>query len=166
MRENIWCWLSGIIGSALGMYVLYHSKLYSESILYLFYIAMGVYGWYVWYKKGQEKDFKIIKWAARPHLLIILTGLVLSAGLASFFSRNTDAAYPWVDAHTTVFSIIASYMEAHKILSSWFFWIIINGVTIWMYGMKELNFFSGQMAVYFILSIWGYISWKKRMING
>ena len=83
-----------------------------------------------------------------------------------FFSQNTDADYPWVDAHTTVFAFVASYMQAHKILSSWLFWIIINGVTVWLYGSKGLDFYSVQMVIYFGLSVWGYFEWRGKMETG
>ncbi|MEO1263130.1 MAG: nicotinamide riboside transporter PnuC [Bacteroidota bacterium] len=163
MRENIWCWICGIIGSALGAYLMFQSKLYSETILYLFYVAIGVYGWYIWHKEGIEKEFKIKRWGWQKHLVAIAIGLAGAISFALFFSKNTDADYPWIDAHTTVFAFVASYMQAHKILSSWIFWIIINGVTVWLYGMKGLDFYSGQMIVYFILSIWGYWEWRKRV---
>ena len=162
MRENIWCWICGIVGSALGAYLMFHSKLYSETILYLFYVAIGFYGWYIWYSKGIEKEFKIKKWSWQKHLTALVIGLTGAVSFALFFSKNTDADYPWVDAHTTVFAFVASYMQAHKILSSWIFWIIINGVTVWLYGTKGLDFYSGQMVVYFILSTWGYWEWWKR----
>ena len=165
MRENIWCWICGIIGSALGAYLMFYSNLYSETILYLFYVVIGIYGWYIWRTKGLEKEFKIINWTMKPHLIAIAIGVIGSVLFGWFFSSNTDADYPWVDAHTTVFSFVASYMQAHKVLSSWLFWIIINGVTVWLYGMKGLDIYSAQMVIYFGLSIWGYFEWRKGVVN-
>lgn len=161
MRENIWCWVCGIVGSAMAAFVVFHHHLYSETILYLFYVAIGIYGWFVWHTKGMEKEFKIVRWGLQLNLIAFIIGLVGSALFGYFFSQNTDADYPWVDAHTTVFAFVASYMQAHKVLSSWLFWIVINGVTVWLYGMKGLDFYSLQMVVYFGLSVWGYIEWKN-----
>lgn len=163
MRENIWCWICGIIGSALGIFLMIHANLYSEAILYTFYVVVGIYGWWVWKTKGKTSDFVIIKWPIKPHLMAIAIGWSAAVLLALFFSQQTDADYPWVDAHTTVFSFVASYMQAHKVLSSWLFWIIINGITIWLYGMKGLNFYSAQMIIYFGLSVWGYFDWRRKI---
>ncbi len=165
MRENIWCWICGIIGSALGAFLMFHSKLYSEAILYLFYVIIGIYGWYVWHTKGIEKEFKIAVWGINPHLAAIATGLIGSALFGYFFSQKTDADYPWVDAHTTVFAFVASFMQAHKVLSSWLFWIVINAITMWLYSMKGLNFYSGLMVFYFGLSVWGYWEWRRKLGN-
>ena len=162
MRENIWCWICGIIGSALGAYLMFHSKLYSEAILYLFYVVIGIYGWYIWVTKGIEREFKIAKWDIKPHVIALAIGLIGSFLFGYFFSQKTDADYPWVDAHTTVFAFVASYMQVHKVLSSWLFWIVINGVTVWLYKMKGLDFYSGLSVVHFGLSVWGYIEWRKK----
>ena len=163
LRENIWCWICGIVGSAMGAILMFHSKLYSETILYLFYVVVGVYGWFVWQTKGVEREFNISVWGINPHVIAIAVGVTGSVLFGYFFSQNTDADYPWVDAHTTVFAFVASYMQAHKVLSSWLFWIIINGVTVWLYGIKGLDFYSIQMVIYFGLSIWGYIEWRRRL---
>ena len=162
MKEKIACWAFGIAGSALGALLMFHSKLYSETILYLFYVMVGIYGWDVWHTKGLEKHFKIIRWGIRPHIYTTGAGLFGALLLGWFFSRYTDADYPWIDAHTTAFAFVASYMQAHKVLSSWIFWIVINAVSVWMYGRKDLDFYSGQMVLYFLLSIWGYWEWRKK----
>jgi len=41
-------WPVGILGSILGCYVLYKSQYQAEAFLYLYYVAAGFYGWYVW----------------------------------------------------------------------------------------------------------------------
>ena len=48
IKENIWCWLFGILGSLVSIYLFVETKLYSESILYSYYVVMGVYGWRKW----------------------------------------------------------------------------------------------------------------------
>jgi hypothetical protein len=39
----------------------------------------------------------------------------------------------------------------------------INGASIYLYLLRDLEIYSGLMLVYFVLSIVGYLQWKKRM---
>ena len=61
MLQNIWCWLFGILGSLLSIVIFIEAKLYSESILYAFYVGVGIYGWVKWHTKDQ-KGIPIKKW--------------------------------------------------------------------------------------------------------
>ena len=49
IRQNIWCWLGAGISTAIYVYLFFGAKLYMESALNLFYFAMAIYGWSVWY---------------------------------------------------------------------------------------------------------------------
>lgn len=167
MRENIWCWLFGILSSLLSIYLFIEAQLYSEAVLYTFYVWAGFYGWYLWHKPKatDSTPLKISTWNWDKHLMAIGVGLLTAFGLGTFFKENTDAQQPYIDAATTMFSFIATFMEAHKILSAWLFWIIINGVSIWLYSQRGLNIYGGLMVVYFVFSFIGWWQWKKSYEN-
>ncbi len=42
---------TGIIASAITIYLFWHGRLYAESLLNLYYVIMSVYGWWYWIKK-------------------------------------------------------------------------------------------------------------------
>ncbi len=162
MRENSWCWFFGILSSALSVYLFYENKLYSETILYVFYVLFGIYGWWKWKKPSNTAALKISRWARPKHAVTIILGGVLALGLGYFFKHYTDADKSYIDAQTSVFGLIATYLEAHKILGGWIYWIVINGVTIWLYYTKGLTVYVWLMVVYFILSFVGFYQWRKR----
>ena len=162
MKEKIACWAFGIVGSLLGVFVMINAKLYSESILYAFYALIGIYGWYVWSTQGNEKHFLITRWSIKNIGFAIAIGAVLSFLLGYFFYKNTDAEMPFLDASTTTFAFIASYMQAHKILSNWIFWIIINGVSVGLYFNRSLDFYGVVGIVFLIAAILGFREWNKR----
>lgn len=162
IKENIWCWFFGIISSSCFIFLMYHEHLYSESILYAFYVCVGFYGWYKWSNNSKEKI--VIKRASLITIVTLLVvGVICSYGVGSFFDEKTDAARPFADATTSVFSVVASFMEAHKWLSSWIFWIGINFFSIWLYFDRALNVSSMLMVVYFLLSIFGFLQWRRNM---
>lgn len=152
-------WFFGIAGSLLSIYLFYHQKLYAEAILYVYYVIIGVYGYYLWNQKN--KALKVRQWPIINHLVLIATSILLALGLGYLLKTNTDADKPYFDAFTTIFSFSASYLEAKKLLNGWIYWIIINGVTIWLYYTKELNYYGVLTIIYFLASFWGYYSWRK-----
>ena len=68
--------------------------------------------------------------------------------------------------HTTIFSFIASYLEAHKILGGWLYWIVINAVSVILYFERGLQIYAALMVVYFGLSVVAYFSWRKKYERG
>lgn len=162
--EIKWGWLFGILSSILSIALFLHTKLYFESILYSYYVLIGIYGWYTWTNTKEGTSLKISEWGLHKHLITIGIGVLLAFGLGHLSKSYTDANNPYFDATTTIFSFIASYLEAQKILSGWIYWILINGATIWLYHLRGLNFYSVLIFIYFISSFVGYYSWRKKMI--
>ncbi len=153
-------WLFGIIGSALSVLLFVSVKLYSEAVLYMFYVVMGVYGWQQW-NKQDANHLEIGEWITLKHLRFIMASVALSIGLGAFFNSQTDATRPYFDAFSTVFSFLATYLEAKKILSAWIYWIVLNAFSIWLYSDRGLPVYAGLMALYTVLSVVGYLEWRK-----
>ncbi len=167
MKENIWCWLFGILSSALSIYLFIDAKLYAEAILYLYYVGIGFYGWYIWRSASTNGTaLAISRYSAKTHLFLLSIGVALSLSLGYFFSTQTDAEHSYIDSHTTIFSFIASYLEAHKILGGWLYWIVINAVSVILYFERGLQIYAALMVVYFGLSVVAYFSWRKKHERG
>lgn len=164
IQEKIISWVFGIIGSLVSILLFYRLQLYSESILYIYYVVIGFYGYYSWQKKNiDNKSIAISEWAISAHIITFIIGLISGFVLGYVFDHYTEAKNAYFDAYTTVFSFIASYMEAKKILSSWIFWIVINGATIFLYMSRGLDIYSLLTVVFFITSFVGYLNWKKKL---
>lgn len=164
IQEKKICWLFGILGSLLSMYLFYSTKLYSECILRMYYVFIGFYGYYLWQQRDhhQKGVIEIIKWKPTKHLVIVLVGLILVLVLGYVFDNYTDAKKSYFDAFTTIFSFLASYLEAKKILRTWVYWIILNGLSIFLYAGQGLFIYAALAVVYFGVSFYGYFSWKRK----
>ena len=159
IRQNSWCWPLAIISGFLSICLFLELKLYSESILYGYYILIALYGLWNWSRP--KKQLKVSTWKSKYHAIAIIVGAFLSFGMGYIFATQTDADRPYLDSTTTIFSFIASILEARKILSGWIYWIIINGVTVGLYFSKSLDIYAVLMIVYFVMSIVGYSVWRK-----
>ena len=162
-KEKKQCWIYGILGSLTGAYVFYENAYYAETLLYAFYAFVGVYGYYYW-DRNESVDFNIKRTSIFYIIAMIISGTLTGLGLGYFMSK-TDAANPYYDAMSTSFGILATFLELYKYFVAWGFWIFINAYTIWLYGIKDLNFFAFQMVIYTSLSIYGFLSWRKKMVS-
>ena len=165
MKEKIWCWPFGIVGSLVSIYLFVDVKLYSEAILYSFYVLFGIYGWYYWTRPIGEQKLKVTEKGWQWHLSFFLIGIMGALGLGYYFQSSTDANNPFEDAFSTIFSFIATYFETQKILSSWLYWIVLNAFSVYLYYARGLEIYGSLMIVYFILSIFGYLEWRKSYRN-
>lgn len=166
LRENVWCWSFGILSSALSVYVYFTQLLWYEAALNLFYIAIGIYGWVKWNQRNTEAINNRIVKINLPKLIYIVSGGVCGSILLGYIShRYTSSTLPYADAFITSFSIIATWMTARKILENWILWIIIDGFAAGVYIFKgpELYLFAVLFAFYTIMSIAGYLSWRKKI---
>lgn len=161
IRENILCWLFGIIGSLLSVYLFLETRLYSESILYLFYAGMGVWGWLRWRQRESQSANPVIRWRYWSHVRAVLICTLAALGLGFGMQSLSDAQRPFFDAFTTSFSFFATYLEVTKVLEAWLYWLVINFASIWLYHDRSLDIYAAQIGVYSLLSIWGFYSWRQ-----
>ena len=120
---------------------------------------MAIYGFIQW---GKTKKVQIKKYNYKIHLAIVSSGLILTYFTGSIFKHYTNAAFPYLDSFTTIFSLFATIMVVRKILDNWLYWIIIDLVSIYLYFNRGLEFTSLLFFIYTIIAIFGYFSWKKK----
>ena len=161
-RENIWCWPLGIIGSALSIWLFVDAKIYAESVLFAYYVFMGFYGWWVWSRgKSDSGKFEISALTIPTHVVILVVGYAATVGLFFLLKTFTDAEMPLLDSFTTIFSFIATWMVAKRIIENWIYWICINSLTIYLYLSRDLNVYAMLSIVYIFLAVYGFFAWRK-----
>ncbi len=164
LRQNIWCWPTGLVQVILYIYIFYQVKLYSDLILHIIYVVMQIYGWYHWLHGGRDRGVLHVTHLDPSGLLIwpvaVITG---SFGWGWLMASQTDAALPYADAFTTVASLTAQWLLARKKLESWLLWIAVDLVAIGIYWSKELLLTSGLYAVFLVLATMGFFAWRRSM---
>lgn len=160
-RQKLICWLFALLSSGIYLGLMWSVQLYLEAGLQLFYVLMALYGWRKW-RSRQSNNSSIIRWSIQKHLVnIVLSGLV-TVFLGHVMSEFTNQASPYMDAFTTVFSLAATFMVAHRILENWVYWIAIDAVAVLLYADRGLFLSSLLMVFYVILASWGLYSWTKQ----
>jgi nicotinamide mononucleotide transporter len=161
-RQSIWCWPFAFLSSSLYVFITCQASLVGESFLQLFYVFMAVFGWWKWQAPGRSEEHPpLTEWSSAMHVLIIAGGLVLSLVLGLGFEHIFGSAMPYLDALTSVFSLIATFMLTRKVLSNWLYWIAIDALNVYLYWNRDLGITAGLYALYSILALWGFIQWRK-----
>lgn len=158
-RNIIWCWPAGIISSALYIYINLYHALYQDAILQSYYVFAGFYGWRVW---NQEDQSDIHSYSGVQSGQLMLAGAILVPVFGFAFSKFGNSL-SYLDATVTVFSFIATWLTAKKILQSWLFWIAIDVVAAVMYFIKGLQATSGLYVFYAVVAVYGFVEWRRQM---
>ena len=162
VKQNILCWVAGIISSVLYFFIMNSAGLYMEAYLQIFYVGMGFYGWSQW-RAGVDNatNFIVNTWTKNQHLSAIFTILFLSAMSGFLLDSYTDAALPFLDALVTWGAVIATYMVAKKLLENWVYWFIIDGISVFLFIARDLWLTALLFAIYMVIIFFGYQSWNK-----
>jgi nicotinamide mononucleotide transporter len=164
IRQNIWCWLCAGVSTAIYVWLFFDAQLYMESGLNAFYFVMAIYGWYVWQSgrsNGQKRP--VTAWALRTHVVAIAVIVVASLLSGYLLNTRTDAAFPYIDSLTTWAAIWATFLVARKVLENWWYWLVIDVASIFIYWMRDLELTSLLFMLYVIMIPFGIVNWSKSM---
>ena len=162
IRQNIWCWLFAAISTSIYVWLFIDARLYMESVLNLFYLAMAGYGWLVWRAgRSDDTELPVVIWPLAIHTTAIAGITALSALNGWLLSRYTDAAFPYVDSATTWFAIWATFLVARKVLENWWYWLVIDVVLVFIFWSRGLELTSLLYVVYVIMIPFGLVAWTR-----
>jgi nicotinamide mononucleotide transporter len=164
IRQNIWCWAAAAASTFIYLFIMYQAKLYMESVLQLFYLAMAAYGWYQWQRRRDgEGTLKVSTWPLRNHIFAVgaVAALVLTSG--NVLAAYSDAALPHLDSFTTWGAIVATFMVARKILENWWYWFVIDAVSVGLYVNRGLFLTAALFIGYLVMIVIGYRAWRASM---
>jgi nicotinamide mononucleotide transporter len=162
IRQNIWCWLCAGISTAIYVYLFVNARLYMESALNVFYFGMAIYGWSVWYfGRSDGHELPVSVWRLIRHAYAIAAIFAASLISGYLLNRYTDAAFPYLDSLTTWAAIWATFLVARKVLENWWYWLVIDIVSMFIYWSRDLQLTSMLFAVYVVMIPFGLVSWTR-----
>ena len=162
-RGHRTCFIFGLISSIIFVEICFSDRLYFDTAINSYYIVMSVVGWINW--KSDSDEVQAVSIGKRNFLIYSLIGLGLSAVLGYITNSYTDASLPYIDAFTTVFAVIATWMLVRKMIENWIIWIVADAVSIFMYAYKDHWPISILFGVYTLIAIYGYYHWKKVLLK-
>ncbi|HEX2140640.1 MAG TPA: nicotinamide riboside transporter PnuC [Woeseiaceae bacterium] len=162
IRRNIWCWFFAAVSTAIYIALFIGAKLYMESLLNVFYLAMALYGWHVWRSGGERHgELPVTRWPLPAHAAAI-AAIAAAASVTGFLlDRYSDAAFPYADSATTIAAIWTTFLVARKVLENWWYWLAIDSVSIYLYWARGLQLTALLFVLYVALIPVGIVAWRR-----
>jgi nicotinamide mononucleotide transporter len=152
-----WCWVAGGLGSLIYVWLFARARLPMQSLLQVWYVGVAVFGFLRW-SQGTTR-ISLLSW--RGHVAGIAASLLLAAAIARFLAAETQAAWPHLDASTTVLSLFATWLTARAKLENWLYWIVVDALQASLYAAQGLVFTAFLFVVYLVIASAGFIEWSK-----
>lgn len=168
-KGKISCYFFGIAGTCCYSWLSFTNGLWGNLILYMcYYLPMQTIGIFSWSKHLNNKYEIEKKQLSNPKRIIHFGIAFLLSILAIYILKIVNGSNPICDGITTVLSVFGMYFTVKRCIEQWFVWMIVNGLSaiMWLnlvlHGSKTYATFI-MWVVYFILSIYFYIQWKKEI---
>jgi nicotinamide mononucleotide transporter len=160
-KESLWAWVFAFFSTLIYTILFWEGALVSSSFLNLYYMIMAVYGFILWRGGEDGEALEVTSWRNRKILVVIFIGIIVSM-LAGYLSQTyADAKHAYLDAFVMIFSIIATWMLAKKILQTWLLWIVIDSAAVVLYWKSGYHATIVLFVLYVVLAFYGYASWRK-----
>lgn len=193
-KESIWVFPTGIISTAIYVFLLSQWTLYGDLIINVYYTIMSIYGWYMWAKvvDGSDQHIAISRtnrvdklkatgiFAFTSIFVIVVyryydvmpNDLGFAESVTYAWGKLTSGniiefreATPYLDTFTTGIFFAGMWLMANKKIENWTLWIIGNIVSIPLYLVKGYGFTAIQYVIFLILAIMAYFAWRKSIQN-
>lgn len=165
IRINPLAWPIGLVAIICDMILFAKKGIYGDLGLNGIYLIMTIYGWYNWKFGGTNKTelpiTNITPAIIKQLRIITLTGIILLALILKFF---TNSQVPYLDAITTILSLVAQWLICRKIIQCWHLWFLVDAIYVGLYFYKGIPAHAFLNIVYLSMAITGYYSWKKELI--
>jgi nicotinamide mononucleotide transporter len=166
-KESQWCWLFAFLSTLVYTALFWEGQLPMQALLNFYYMGMAVYGFWLWrtqvtQKHGaQTEALQISRWRGWQHAAFIAIGIVISALVSLYLQKTGQSQSPVLDAYTTVFSVMNTWLMAKKILENWLYWVVIDSAATVLYVQTGYYATAVLFVLNTLLAIAGFISWVK-----
>ncbi len=164
IRRSIWNWPVGILSVGLLGYVFYHTQLFSDTLLQVYFVVMQGIGWVAWLRH-REPDGELI--VSRMTLREAALWMTITGGGALGLGFTTGhlwhASFPYWDATVASASVVGQLLLTWRKMENWLWWIGSNLISITIYNIKGLHLLAGLYLFYMVMSALGFLEWRGRM---
>lgn len=153
---------TGIISTALYIYIMLTVGLYAESMLNLYYFIMSIYGWVRWNRGRESGNPRAISYSTKKDWLITAAIVIIGWLILYFILKTfTDSLVPAWDAIISATAWAGMWLLARHKIENWILLNISNAIAIPLLIYKHIPFTAMLTLFLFIVAIFGYFRWRK-----
>ena len=164
-KNSILVYPTGIISTAIYVYLLYQWHLYGDLIINAYYFYMSIYGWVLWSRKDatDNEALKITRMNVSDYqksVLIFIFSVIFVSIVYIYFDKFTEW-WAYVDTFITGLFFIGMWLLAKRKLENWIFLIIGDIIAIPLFFLKGYALSAILYLFLTIIALFGYSAWKK-----
>ena len=160
IKQNILCWLFGMISCSLLLVSFVNNECYGQSIYQTIGMFQCLIGWYRW----KSIDNVEITSMLLPRILITIPLLMFLGVIFTVLTHpNLTNHWLYLDGVSSFISLFGTYLMIMKRIQTWWVFMISNVFSIILCLHQELYFIVGLNVLLFLLSINGYKEWKRNI---
>ena len=175
-KNKVSTWPLSLAGIILYGFLFYQVQLYSDLIEQIYYFVTSFWGWWLWtHPKDKDttadgKELKVGYTSKKFNILSILIILVVTVVFGYLMTKihillpsifPIAASFPYLDAFTTIMSFVATIYLAKRRIESWYIWILVDIIGIWLYYEKGVVLISILYFAFLLNAFRGHFEWKK-----
>lgn len=159
-KASVWNFPWGIVNSLILGIVFLDQKLFADSALQIVFIALSVQGWWQWSARSGRpaSGFHGTTLQEQTRLLGIAAALTLLLWGALVELRGSA---PPLDALITAMSLCAQWQLNRRQVSSWYWWIAVDLISVPLYWSRGLYLIAGLYVIFLVLCVHGLRIWQQ-----
>jgi len=159
-KASIWNFAWGIVNSLILGLVFLDQRLFADSALQVVFIALSIQGWWQWKVRGNPmaNGFRGTTWREQAILLAIAIVMAWSMWLILVELRGSA---PPLDALITALSLCAQWQLNRRQVSSWYWWIAVDLISVPLYWSRGLYLIACLYVVFLALCVYGLRNWQQ-----
>ena len=159
-KASVWNFPWGILNSLILGIVFLDQKLFADSTLQVVFIVLSVQGWWQWSGRNgpQAAGFRATTLREQTRLLGIAITVAVLLWLLLVELRGSA---PPLDALITALSLCAQWQLNRRQVSSWYWWIAVDLISVPLYWSRGLYLIAGLYVVFLALCLHGLRNWQQ-----
>lgn len=136
-KGKLSAYIFGTVNVLLYAYISFKARYYGEVMLnLLYYFPMQFYGFFVWKKHMNQETHEVEKRFMTGKGRILMAAAVIGGtALYGLILKRLGGALPFVDAFSTVASVVAMIISIRMYMEQWTLWIVVDVVSVIMWAV-------------------------------
>ena len=162
LKNKVSNFYAGIVSVCLYMVLFFQSGLFAEGILNGYYLLISIIGVFAW-QKVSSADLSITKCNFKNWFHT--TCIVFIAFIVVYFVlvKYTNSTVPFLDSLASAFAWAGSWLLIKRKIENWIFLNISNLIAIPLFYFKGLELTMLFTVLLFVVAIFGFLSWSKKI---
>lgn len=161
-QGNIWTFAFGFGQIITYSGLCWMERFYAGLAMNAFYFLSQIYGILAWrrLRTGDKVHIAPRSMPVARFLMLCAAMAVVAVGVGWLLQQYTDDTQPYMDALTTVVSVIAQIMLVMAIRQQWWLWLFVDVLYIGMWIVAGNWSMVAQYGFWCINCVYGMLRWK------